>query len=179
MWYVLKQDLQGCRYWDGPYTDAALRLAAAQGHLPGDVGIMSSDGTVTTVAAAFAPHESGLATLGKILLLGVGTYLTIKTAADVLQYMSDTPEQRSIRRSARRHANRGAEVYADHIRWDSAPPLLGRRRPDVIADYGDRLVIEEHETEGSVGRRHSIEQDRDLRRWASRRPYARYRQIIA
>ena len=29
---------------------------------------------------------------------------------------------------------------------DCAPPLLGRRRPDVVADYGDRLVIEEHET---------------------------------
>jgi hypothetical protein len=169
----------GSRYWAGPYAEAALRQAASRGLLRGGVGVMSLDGCVTTVQAAFTPRESGWATLGKALLVGAGAVLVVKAAAEVAQHLSDTREQRSIRRSARRHASRGAEVCADHIGWDCAPPLLGRRRPDVVADYGDRLVVEEHETTGSVGRRHSIEQDRDLRRWASRRSYARYRQVVA
>jgi hypothetical protein len=140
---------------------------------------MALDGRLTTVQTAFAPGESGWTTLGKVLLAGTGLYVAAKAVAELAEYISDTPEQRSIRRSAREHARRGAEVCADHIGWDCAPPLLGRRRPDVVADYGNRLVIEEHETVESVGRRHSVEQDRDLRRWATRRSYARYRQVVA
>jgi len=180
VWYVLRLDFYGNRYWwDGPHAEAALRQAAAEGLLRGDVGLMSVDGRVTTVQIAFAPRESAWATLGKLALIGGGVFLAAKAVAEVAQYLSDTTEQRSIRRSARKHASRGADVCADHIGWDCAPPLLGRRRPDVVADYGDRLVIEEHETVGSVGRRHSIDQDRDLRLWAARRSYARYRQVVA
>ncbi|MCA9530359.1 MAG: hypothetical protein KC543_09500 [Myxococcales bacterium] len=173
MWYVLRVNPHGARYWDGPYAEALVR------RLPGNIGLMSLKGQVTTVQAAFAPEESPWVTLGKLALIGGGIYLGARVVGEVAQYLSDTPEQRSIRSSARRHARRGADVCADHIGWDCAPPLLGRRRPDVVADYGGRLLIEDHETEASVGRRHSIEQDRDLRRWAARRSYARYRQVVA
>lgn len=118
---------------------------------------------------------SGWDLLGR-LLLGVGAAYV---AERMIQYISDTPEQRSIRRSAEEHERRGANVCADHIGADCVPPVVGGRRPDVYADYGNRIVIEEHETEESVGRSHSIAQDRDLRRWASRRPTTRrYKQVV-
>ncbi len=130
------------------------------------------------MADAFVARESGWATLGKFALAGIGIYVGAKLVGEVAQYLADAPEQRSIRRSAREHAAGGAEVCADHIGWECAPPQLGRRRPDVYADYGTHVIVEEHETEASVGRTHSVGQDRDLRRWASRRSYVRYRQVV-
>lgn len=178
MWYVLTAGPLG-NYWDGPFLEADLRRDAAEGRLHGHVLLCSTDGRRMTVQAAFAPRESAWATLGKLALAGIGIYVGARVVGEVAQYLADSPEQRSIRRSAREHAANGADVCADHVGWDCAPPLLGRRRPDVYADYGTHVVVEEHETEASVDRRHSIEQNRDLRRWASRRPYVDYEQIIA
>lgn len=178
MWYVLTEEPTGYRYWDGPHAEAAIRDAAVAGHLPGNVLLRSSAGRQITVGALLAPQESPPVAIGKLALWAGGIYLGVKAVGEIAQHLSDTPEQRSIRNSAREHEENGAEVCADHIGWECAPPLLGRRRPDVYADYGDFVVVEEHETEASVNRRHSIEQDRDLRRWASRRPYVDYEQVI-
>lgn len=176
MWYVLTVGPFG-NYWRGPFAEAGLRRAAAAGQLPGNVLLLAPDGRQLTVAAAFAPEEFW-STLGKLALAGIGIYVGARVVGEVAQYLSDTPEQRSIRTSARAHAANGADVCADHIGWECAPPKLGRRRPDVYADYGTHVVVEEHETEASVDRPHSVDQDRDLRRWASRRSRVRYRQVV-
>ena len=136
-------------------------------------------GTSATVAQARPAPPSLLEQIVEAGLLIGGGYIVGSVIGAALQYMADTPEERSIRSSAHRHERQGATVCADHVGWDCVPPILNGRRPDVYADYGDKIVVEEHETEESVNRGHSIQQDRDLRTWTRRRPHARYHQVIA
>jgi hypothetical protein len=107
--------------------------------------------------------------------LVVSAFAVGKMAYD---HFSQTAEQRSIKRSVRHHTMKGRRVVADHIGCERVPPLLGRRRPDVVAEDNGIVYVEEHETRASVNRRHSIEQDRDLRRWAARYSNVRYRQVV-
>ncbi len=178
MWYVLITSPLG-NYWQGPFSESTLRQAANAGEILGNDLLLDPNGRELTVHEAFGTHESGLASFVKFAIAGVGIYLGAKAISAIAQYLSDTPEQRSIRRSAREHRANGADVYADHIGWEEAPPLLGHRRPDVYADYGDLVVVEEHETKTSLNRQHSVKQDRDLRQWAKHYLYVEYKQIIS
>lgn len=87
------------------------------------------------------------------------------------------PERVAIQQSAEWHAQRGAEVRADIPGWPR-PPVLDGRIPDVHADYGDRVVIEEYENEQSISRTHASEQDATFTRWANRSYRREYTQLV-
>lgn len=87
------------------------------------------------------------------------------------------PESDAIRKSAEWHAQRGADVRADIHGWPR-PPTLDGRIPDVHADYGDRVVIEEYENDRSISRPHAVEQDVTFTRWANRSHRRHYTQFV-
>ena len=123
-------------------------------------------------------HNADSVDLLKLLIVGGVAIVAVNIIREILRNVVESPEQRSIKRSAERHERQGATVCADHIGWRCVPPKCGSRRPDISADYGVYTVIEEHETPLSMNRGHSIEQDRDLRRYATRQLNTTYRQIV-
>jgi hypothetical protein len=179
--YILSTDDFGEPYWDGPYAARLIQLRVASGSLEAEVAIRDEVGHVAR-AGDLLPTGllSPKVSLGKILLGLVGGVAAYKVGKSIAKFAAMTKEQKSIQRSAQRHSRKGANVCADHIEWPCRPELMGRRRADVVARYPNgRTVVEEHETPRSANRRHSIEQDRDLRRWASRKAKVTYRQVIA
>jgi hypothetical protein len=177
-WYLLSRSPHGGIKRVGPYSEAAVLDALSSARLrPGTI-LIREDGAQFAVKPPVRKKTSVVRDVVSLVALAAGTAVAVTAADRLIEYLSSTQEQRSIRRSARRHERRGAIVLADHVGWDAVPPITGRRRADVMALYRDRVVIEEHETSASARRTHSREQDRDLRAW-SRRNGARYRQVIS
>lgn len=87
------------------------------------------------------------------------------------------PECAFILRRARYHARRGAEVRVD-LAGFSRPPVLNGSVPDVHADYGDRVVIEEVENDHSVSSSHARGQDANFSQWAARSRRREYTQFV-
>jgi hypothetical protein len=131
------------------------------------------------------PASAGSASLGELLLaaavvggVAAGIVGLIKLATAPRPTASKA-ERDSIERAARRLSSKFPVVCADHIKAGCRPPLKNGHRPDVYAaSFDGREHIEEHETMESVGKRHSVEQDRAFRRWAARGPRRTYRQVV-
>lgn len=177
-WYIVSRSLHGQARYIGPFSEAVLLRALKSGRLPPGTKLVREDGQQFHVKPPAAKEPSLMRGVVSVVALAAGTAVALSVANKVHEFLTSTPEQRSIRRSARRHARRGAVVLADHVGWDAVPPITGGRRADVIALYRNRVVIEEHETKASARRTHSRDQDRELREWSARNG-ARYRQVIA
>lgn len=168
------------RGWINVPQPTLLRAVRA-GTVPPTTLVRSPQGATMSASDAFPPAAEGPSPWEAFLkgalvaAAAVGAALVVKEG---VTYVTSTREQRSIRASARRHEASGALVEADHIGWGARPPIMGGRRPDVVAYYASRVVVEEHETIESVGRSHSVQQDRDLRKWARRKPRVKYKQIV-
>lgn len=162
--------------------EATLLRAVRDGRVSPARFVKNPAGEVMKVGQAFSPvQQQGRSVLAGIVagaLVGLAAVAAGALVAEGITYATSTREQRSIRASARRHEANGAVVAADHIGWGARPPIMGGRRADVVAVYSKHVVVEEHETIESVGRHHSVAQDADLRRWASRRREVRYRQVV-
>jgi hypothetical protein len=125
------------------------------------------------------PRDDAALTGGRAAWIGAAVVTGALLARWAYRELTMTTEQRSIRASARRHERLGRVVFADHLRGYRRPPIMGGRRPDVVATDGRTTFVEEHETFESVRRTHSAEQDRDLRRHVSPRPRTQYRLVVA
>jgi len=175
MWYVPNIFVPGPGF--GPYTVEQLREMMQRNGLSAETVVVDPQGHRSSLGMVCQLWTVG--DVVKAVAVGAAVVAAVAFLVEVAESMSSTTEQNAIRSSARGHAWAGADVMADHVRGYPRPPVLEcRRRPDVVAVYPDRVVVEEHETWASVNRRHSIDQDRDLRKWARGRKGIRYRQIV-
>ncbi|MFA5061678.1 MAG: hypothetical protein WC526_00850 [Patescibacteria group bacterium] len=178
MWYL---NLSGLNMKLGPFTTEGLRDALSKGVLRADTVVEDTGGRRSSVGDIVG--APGTSTLENVILGA----LAVGGAAAILHSIFgkksrvgiSKEERNSILRSGRVHERQGALlVCMDHVPAACPPPKVGRRRPDLVAYYDDKIVAEEHETIATVFKKHSVEQNRDLRRETKRCGWE-YRQVIA
>ena len=83
---------------------------------------------------------------------------------------SQSLHNRRVEEIARQFADRGCEVWADHLEdWDT-PPKIRKHIPDVYAGCGETEYVVEVETEETVDKEHAQEQARAFRAWRDEDP---------